>query len=324
MDAFKTQMGKSLPATFFQDNPTLADAQRALCIPRDTSSSAVSLPSQSAVESVPLKQKYKSKSVLLQGRPIAGQPALFLLPDGAGSLFSYINLPALPSGIAVYGLDSPFHSNPEDYTIPLEEAASIYIKEIRSLQPQGPYMLGGWSLGGIHAYETAYQLLQQGETITNLIMIDSPCPGTLPPLPSPTLKLLEKAGIFQGLSSSSGPISERTRLHFLACVRALESYTIHRIPAGKAPGKVIVIWAKDLLLSGSDRTIDDVFGAPAGDDHGPRVQDMEKAKQWLKWEENILWAQRLGRAYGNGGGVSCGCGKPLFCHVSAFGMYLLS
>ena len=281
LDAFKTQMGKSLPATFFQDNPTLADAQRALCVPRNTSLSAISLPGQSAVGSIPLKQKHKSKSVLLQGRPVPGKPALFLLPDGAGSLFSYINLPALPSGVAVYGLDSPFHSKPEDYTIPFEEVASIYIEEIRSLQPQGPYMLGGWSLGGIHAYETAFQLIQQGETITNLIMIDSPCPGTLPPLPSPTLNLLEKAGIFQGLSSSSGPISERTRLHFLACVRALESYTINRIPAGKGPGKVTVIWAKDGLLTGTDQTIDDVFGAPAGDDDDPRVKDMEKAKQWL-------------------------------------------
>ena len=281
LDAFKTQMGKSLPATFFQDNPTLADAQRALCIPKDTSLSAVSLPSQPAVRSVPPKQKYKAKSVLLQGRPIPGQPALFLLPDGAGSLFSYINLPALPSGVAIYGLDSPFHSHPEDYTIPFEEIASIYIQEIRSLQPQGPYMLGGWSLGGIHAYETAYQLIQQGETISNLLMIDSPCPGTLPPLPSPTLNLLEKAGIFQGLSSSSGPISERTRLHFLACVRALENYTIHRIPAGKAPRKVTVIWAKDGLLDGKDQTMDDVFGGPASDDDDPRVKDMEKAKQWL-------------------------------------------
>lgn len=281
LDAFKTQMGKSLPATFFQDNHTLANAQRALCVPRDTSLSAVSLPSQPAVKSVSLKQKYKSKSVLLQGRPVPGQPALFLLPDGAGSLFSYINLPALPSGVAVYGLDSPFHSNPQDYTIPFEEVASIYIAEIRSLQPQGPYMLGGWSLGGIHAYETAFQLIQQGETIANLIMIDSPCPGTLPPLPSPTLNLLEKAGIFQGLSSSSGPISERTRLHFLACVRALENYTIRRIPAGKGPRKVTVVWAKDGLFAGTDRTVDDVFGAPAGDDDDPRVKDMEKAKQWL-------------------------------------------
>lgn len=286
LDAFKTQTGKSLPATFFQDNPTLAIAQRALCVPRDASLSTASLPRQPALKSVSFKQKYKSKSVLLQGRPVPGQPALFLLPDGAGSLFSYINLPALPSGIAVYGLDSPFHSNPQDYTIPFEAVAAIYIAEIRSLQPQGPYMLGGWSLGGIHAYETAFQLITQGETIANLLMIDSPCPGTLPPLPSPTLNLLEKAGIFDGLSSSSGPISERTRLHFLACVRALENYKIRRMPAGKGPGKVTVVWAKDGLFGDTDNgeRMDEVFGAPVGEEDDPRVRDMEKAKRWLSGE----------------------------------------
>ncbi|KAL8925721.1 MAG: hypothetical protein Q9172_002112 [Xanthocarpia lactea] len=281
LDAFRTQMGKGLPATFFQDHPTLADSQRALGVPKTTPLTAVTRRNKPAVGSVLSKQSYKSKSVLLQGRPVPGKPALFLLPDGAGSLFSYLNLPALPSGVAVYGLDSPFHRNPAEFTVSFEEVASIYIEEIRSLQPQGPYMLGGWSLGGIHAYETAYQLIQQGETISNLIMIDSPCPGTLPPLPSPTLNLLEKAGIFDGLSTSNGPIPERTRLHFLACVRALENYTIKRIPAGKAPGKVTVVWAKDGLLDGRNQTMDDVFGKPDGDYDDPKLKDMAKAKEWL-------------------------------------------
>ncbi|KAL8730110.1 MAG: hypothetical protein Q9166_004309 [cf. Caloplaca sp. 2 TL-2023] len=280
LDAFKSQMGKSLPATFFQDHHTIAAVQRVLGVPKSTAASVILPPSNLVIESLSRQKNYKSKSVLLQGRPIPGKPALFLLPDGAGSLFSYINLPALPSGVAVYGLDSPFHSNPIDYIIPFEEVASIYIEEIRSLQPKGPYMLGGWSLGGIHAYETAYQLTQQGETVTNLIMIDSPCPGTLPPLPSPTLNLLEKAGIFDGLSASSGPISERTRLHFLACVRALENYTIKPIPAGKALGRVTVIWAKDGLVDGKNQTVDEIFrGAADSDDR--KVLDMEKAKQWL-------------------------------------------
>ncbi|KAL9595245.1 MAG: hypothetical protein Q9179_005058 [Wetmoreana sp. 5 TL-2023] len=281
LDAFKTQMGKSLAATFFQDNPTVADVERALGDPKSTPAPLVSPPSKPAQEPQPSKQKHRSKSVLLQGRPVPGKPALFLLPDGAGSLFSYINLPSLPSGIAVYGLDSPFHNNPIDYTLSFEEVAAIYIEAIRTLQPQGPYILGGWSLGGIHAYETAYQLIQQGETITSLIMIDSPCPGTLPPLPSPTLNLLEKAGVFDGLSASSGPISERTRLHFLGCVRALENYTVTPLPAGKSPEKVTVVWAQDGVLEGRNQTAEEIFGESPDDDDDERAKDMNKAKQWL-------------------------------------------
>ncbi|KAL9581498.1 MAG: hypothetical protein Q9212_003866 [Teloschistes hypoglaucus] len=282
LDAFKTRTGKSLAATFFQDHPTVAKIQKALGVRNSILPPAVSSSSKLTREAQPLKEQHRSKSVLLQGRPVPGKPALFLLPDGAGSLFSYINLPPLPSGVAVYGLDSPFHNNPADYTLPFEEIAAIYIREIRTLQPQGPYMLGGWSLGGIHAYETAYQLIQQGESITSLIMIDSPCPGTLPPLPSPTLNLLEKAGVFDGLSSSSGPISERTRLHFLSSVRALENYTVAPVPAGKSPEKVTVVWAQDGVLDGRTAVADEIFGESSpGDGSDERAKDMDKAKEWL-------------------------------------------
>lgn len=277
LDALKTQIGLNLPANFFLDNPTIADVQRTLRIPKVTHRSAPSPWSKPPKAPEPAKQEYRSKSVLLQGRPAPGRPALFLLPDGAGSLFSYINLPSLPSGLAVYGLDSPFHNNPADYTIAFEEVAAIYMQEIRNLQPQGPYLLGGWSLGGIHAYETARQLIEQGETITSLIMVDSPCPGTLPPLPSPTLGLLEKAGVFDGLSATSGPVSDRTRRHFVACVHALEHYTVEPLPAGKGPGKVTVIWAQDGLVEGN---IDEVFGQPSEADDD-KAKDMVIAKEWL-------------------------------------------
>ena len=279
LDAFKSEMRMSLAATFFHENPTLADVQRALGVPSIPQTSHSTPSDFPGMDLGPPKQSLRSKSVLLQGRPTPDRPALFLLPDGAGSLFSYISLPTLPSGVAVYGLDSPFHNSPKDYTLSFEEVASIFIEEIRALQPHGPYMLGGWSLGGIHAYEASRQLIAQGETITNLIMIDSPCPGTLPPLPSPTLNLLEKAGIFDGLSASSGPITERTRLHFLGSVRALENYTVKPIPTGRSPGKVTVIWAQDGVLEGRE----DAGGEEwmAGASGGDANADMEKAKQWL-------------------------------------------
>lgn len=279
LDAFKTQMGMNLPAMFFQENRTTDAVQKAIGTPKSPPKPSSPLSDPPIKKPEPVKQSFRSKSVLLQGRTVPGQPALFLLPDGAGSLFSYISLPSLPSGIAVYGLDSPFHNSPIDYTLSFSEVASLYIEEIRSIQPKGPYILGGWSLGGIHAYETSRQLIEQGETITSLIMIDSPCPGTLPPLPSPTLNLLEKAGIFDGLSTSGAPITERTRLHFLGSVRALEHYKVAPLPSNKGPGKVTVIWAQDGVLEGRDQTGADVLGESAGDDD--KIADMNKAKEWL-------------------------------------------
>ena len=277
LDALKQEIGMNLSANFFHDHPTFADVQKALGT-ASTPQKPLDLPLPRLEQSRPLSQTLRAKSVLLQGRPEKGKPALFLLPDGAGSLFSYISLPSLPSGLPVYGLDSPFHNNPAEYTISFSDVATIYIAAIRAIQPKGPYMLGGWSLGGIHAYETARQLIEQGETISNLIMIDSPCPGTLPPLPAPTLSLLEKAGIFDGLSTSGAPITERTRLHFLGCVRALENYTVTPLPAGKSPGKVTVIWAQEGVLEGREEQGKEYMAATSS---GDLNKDMDKAKEWL-------------------------------------------
>jgi acyl transferase domain-containing protein/thioesterase domain-containing protein len=55
-----------------------------------------------------------------------------------------------------------------------EEMARDYIAEIRMVQPQGPYLLGGFSGGGIVAYEMARQLIDSGESVLPLVMLDTP------------------------------------------------------------------------------------------------------------------------------------------------------
>ncbi|MFK8004041.1 MAG: SDR family NAD(P)-dependent oxidoreductase [Polyangiales bacterium] len=57
-----------------------------------------------------------------------------------------------------------------------EEMASAYIEEIRTVQPRGPYFLGGFSGGGITAYEMAQQLEAAGEEVALLVMLDTPVP----------------------------------------------------------------------------------------------------------------------------------------------------
>jgi thioesterase domain-containing protein/acyl carrier protein len=66
----------------------------------------------------------------------------------------------------LYGDSQPHES--------FEEAAKDYIEEIRKIQPEGPYLLGGFSGGGITAYEMARQLLAQGEKVLQVIMLDTP------------------------------------------------------------------------------------------------------------------------------------------------------
>ncbi|KJH66473.1 polyketide synthase [Chromobacterium violaceum] len=56
----------------------------------------------------------------------------------------------------------------------IAKMAAYYVQAIQSVQPHGPYDLGGYSLGGMLAYETARQLQERGETVKTLVMLDSP------------------------------------------------------------------------------------------------------------------------------------------------------
>jgi thioesterase domain-containing protein len=59
--------------------------------------------------------------------------------------------------------------------------AALYLRAIRAVQPQGPYFLGGWSFGGVVAFEMAQQLQAQGQAVALLAMLDAyfaPDPGS--------------------------------------------------------------------------------------------------------------------------------------------------
>ncbi|MFN8578575.1 MAG: amino acid adenylation domain-containing protein [Candidatus Sericytochromatia bacterium] len=59
----------------------------------------------------------------------------------------------------------------------LKEMASLYIKEIKKIQSQGSYIIGGWSFGAIVALEIAQQLKSNGDNVEKLIIIDMQAPS---------------------------------------------------------------------------------------------------------------------------------------------------
>jgi thioesterase domain-containing protein len=54
--------------------------------------------------------------------------------------------------------------------------AEVYVRELRQRQPSGPYLLGGWSFGGVIAFEMAQLLVAAGEVVARLVLIDSYAP----------------------------------------------------------------------------------------------------------------------------------------------------
>ena len=55
-----------------------------------------------------------------------------------------------------------------------EEIAAQYVKMIRSVQPHGPYHLGGFCNGALATYEVAQQLIRAGESVSALVLLDPP------------------------------------------------------------------------------------------------------------------------------------------------------
>jgi amino acid adenylation domain-containing protein len=76
-----------------------------------------------------------------------------------------------------YGLQSPPANCFPESGVSIERLANLYNREIRSVQSVGPYLLSGWSMGGLVAWEMAQQLLKEGETIGLLALIDTAPPS---------------------------------------------------------------------------------------------------------------------------------------------------
>ncbi len=107
------------------------------------------------------------------------KPPLFCVHGHMGEIFFCRNLShALGPNQPVYGLrsqglggEAPHHT--------LEEMAAHYLEEIRAVQPEGPYFLSGFCLGGMIAYEMARILKSRGEEVGLLVLFNAPAPGAL-------------------------------------------------------------------------------------------------------------------------------------------------
>jgi thioesterase domain-containing protein/acyl carrier protein len=112
-----------------------------------------------------------SSLVLLQNG--GNKRPFFCVHAAGGNVLEYHDLARLLGpdqpfyGLQAQGLDG---SNPPHTTI--EDMAAHYIKEMREVQSEGPYLLGGRSSGGTVAFEMACQLAEQGEEVGLLALLD--------------------------------------------------------------------------------------------------------------------------------------------------------
>ena len=294
----REKTGLSINPTLLDDNKSLAEVERALVAtlpapvkPRiDTLSSCTST-------IAPLS----APSFLLQGNPRTATRNLFLLPDGSGSATSYSHLSSIDNvGLCVWGLNCPFMTSPDAFTIGIPAVAEIYVKEIQRRQPEGPYLLGGWSAGGILAFEAAKLLVSKGNTVERLILIDSPNPVDLAPMPARTFKFLDAIGIFKDRGEGSETVFFKTPAwlvpHFEACVRNLTTYDPKKIDSTCSNSRnswapvlrTTLIWARE----GVCRNVGDPQPPP-----GPQGEDT-RSMMWLLKDRTDFTCNGWGKLLG--------------------------
>jgi amino acid adenylation domain-containing protein len=117
---------------------------------------------------------------LIELKPGPGKRPVFFLPGGIGGDYEFLVYARLTHFVgddfSFYGLRARSADGSESAHRSVEEMAADYLKEMRALQPEGPYYIVGNCIGGIVAYEIARQLKLQGQGVRLLALMDTWCP----------------------------------------------------------------------------------------------------------------------------------------------------
>jgi thioesterase domain-containing protein len=132
----------------------------------------------------------ESQSTLVAIQPGGTRPALYLVHNICGGIECYDVL------AKALGPDQPIYafrhaSYESEHGLGVQELASIYIRDLLAFDPTGHHLLGGYSFGGLVAFEMAQQLEAIGQRPAMVVMLDTWLPSY-----RTTLSLGEQAQIF--------------------------------------------------------------------------------------------------------------------------------
>jgi aspartate racemase len=119
----------------------------------------------------------KQWSSLVAIRSAGSKPPLFCIHAAGANVLIYRPLTNhLDAEQPVYALQALGLDGVTKPLTRVEAMATYYLKEIRTVQPEGPYYLAGGSFGGLVAFEMAHQLQAAGEQVHMLALLDTYCP----------------------------------------------------------------------------------------------------------------------------------------------------
>jgi thioesterase domain-containing protein/acyl carrier protein len=130
-----------------------------------------------------------SWDILVPIQPLGSKPPFFSIHGVEGGVLGYRDMAlVLGEDQPVWGIQAKGLDGRDTHDSTIEEMATRYIDVMRSRQPNGPYRIGGYCLGGVIAYEMARQLEKTGEEVSVLAVFE----GSLPDTGDVRMSLLER------------------------------------------------------------------------------------------------------------------------------------
>uniref|UniRef100_V5EPC7 Polyketide synthase n=1 Tax=Kalmanozyma brasiliensis (strain GHG001) TaxID=1365824 RepID=V5EPC7_KALBG len=216
-----------LPSSLFMDCTSLREIHAFLAAELGEPSSNGATVSEAVTQPPPGKAvniivpPAKKPVLLRQGSDPSCSTPLFLLPDGSGMSTVYQNFHAIDR--PVYSLNSPYLADATTWTGGIAPIAQHYLASMQLVQPIGPWLVGGWSFGGMVAFEIARLLATSNgpasDRVAGLFLLDSPCPILYPPLPMSIVDWIFTAPEVKDIAPPA--LSDKLVKHFKATVDSL-------------------------------------------------------------------------------------------------------
>ncbi|WP_158852081.1 non-ribosomal peptide synthetase [Saccharothrix deserti] len=150
-------------------------------------------------------------SPLVPLRQVHDATKVFLVHPAGGNVLAYRGLAELVDA-DWYALQAPGPDSGQEVPAEVTDFAARYVDEIRRVQPQGPYVLGGWSSGAVIAAEVAHQLELLGERVDRLFVFDSPAPMPVPEVDPVSMLLWFLEDLDMGFRADDATPNERAEL----------------------------------------------------------------------------------------------------------------
>ncbi|TDB49066.1 non-ribosomal peptide synthetase [Photorhabdus khanii] len=195
------------------------------------------------VSKITLDPLSQPQSSAIPVRPSGMEPPLFFVPSGMDD-YSYVFGLAqhIQSDYPIYAL--PWPSINEEQVSTIEALAAKMITFMKAVQPEGRYRIYGYSSGGVLAYAIAQQLLNAGETVDFLGLIDTPAPHCFKQqVIQPKLQFLAELAKQSGgeheeeIAVLHQRIDKLNLVQFIAAAQELELY-----PANLRPDLIAKRW----------------------------------------------------------------------------------